>query len=65
MFALYLINLGYNPFLELLAWFIKKSKQFNQRRRNIERALKMASRTGRYFSHAKEMYVGPCVKYYK
>ena len=27
-FTSYLINLGCNPFLEWLAWFIKKSKQF-------------------------------------
>ena len=26
--ALHLISCGYNPFLEQLAWFIKKSKQF-------------------------------------
>ena len=30
MLASYLINWGCNPFLERLAWFIKKSKQFNQ-----------------------------------
>ena len=26
----YLINWGCNPFLEEIAWFINKSKQFNQ-----------------------------------
>ena len=30
MLASYLINWDYNPFLEQPAWFIKKSKQFNQ-----------------------------------
>ena len=30
MFMSYLINWGFNPFLERLPWFIKKSKQFNQ-----------------------------------
>ena len=30
MLGSYLINWGYNPILEQLTWFIKKSKQFNQ-----------------------------------
>ena len=30
MLALYLINWDCNPFLNWLAWYIKKSKQFNQ-----------------------------------
>ena len=30
MLGSYLINRGYNPILEQLTWFIKKSKQFNQ-----------------------------------